>query len=131
MNLTKAAAIIALIVTLIAAGDLLYVLYQEKVELKFELEVLDCAKCRAAKGAAIANWEYVESHIELLDQQHKYAEEVAFQKQHASERPVNTDLPCPNCDLTGPDYTTPGAIAVVGLIVTLALFGATNRKTES
>jgi len=116
MNPTKAAAILALIVTLAAAGDLLYVQYQEKVELKFALEALDCAKCRSAKSAAVANWEYVESEIELLDQQQKYAEEAAFQKQHAGERPVNTDLPCPIATRP-PGLQHTGAIAIIGLIV--------------
>ncbi len=129
MNPTKAAAILALIVTLAAAGDLLYVLYQDKVELKFVNEALDCLACKSAKNAAVANWEYVESKIELLDAQHRYAEEAAFKKQHAGEQPVNTDLPCSSCDLPGPDYTTPGAVAVVGLIVSLALFGAAKPKS--
>jgi hypothetical protein len=125
MNPTKTAAILA------AAGDLLYVLYQEKVELKFALEALDCANCRTAKNAAVANWGYVQSEIELLDQQHKYAEEAAFQKKHAGEEPVNTDLPCPNCDTPDPDYTAPGAIAIVGLLTSLALFGAAKKKTPA
>jgi polyferredoxin len=128
MNPTKAAAILALIVTLVAVGFMCVTLYQEKVELKFALEAMGCASCVSGKEAVVANWRYVQSHIELLKAQGKDREALNFEREHAGERPINTDLPCPTCDLPGPDYTTPGAVAVVGLIVSLALFGAAKPR---
>jgi polyferredoxin len=128
MNPTKAAAILALIVTLVAVGFMCVTLYQEKVELKFALEAMGCAKCVSAKEAAVANWHYVQSQIELLKAQGKDREALKFEREHAGERPVNSDLPCPTCDLPGPNYATPGAVAIVGLIVSLALFGVAKPK---
>jgi len=128
MNLIKVAATIALLVTLVAVGYLCVTFYQEKVELRFQLEALKCASCVTSKEAAVANWRAVQSQIELLKAQGKDREALKFERDHANEQPVNTDLPCPTCDLPGPDYTTPGAVAVVGLVVSLALFGAAKPK---
>jgi hypothetical protein len=127
MNPTKAAAVLALIVTVVALGFMCVTLYQEKVELKFALEAMGCASCVTAKEAIAANWRAVQSQIELLKAQGKDQEALNFERQHAGEQPVNTDLPCPTCDLPGPNYTTPGAVVIVGLIVSLALFGAAKR----
>jgi hypothetical protein len=128
MNPTKAAAVVALVVTLVAAGDLCVTLYQDKVQLKFQLEAMRCASCVSGREAAAANWNYVQSQIELLKIEGKDREAFKFEQDHAGERPVNADVPCPYCDLPPPDYTTPGVVAVVGLIVSLALFGAAGRQ---
>ena len=128
MNAMKSAAVVALLVTLVAVGYLCVTFYQEKVDLKFQIEALSCASCTTAKEAAVANWNYVQSRIELLKTQGKDREALQFEREHAGERPVNTDLPCPTCNLPGPDYMTPGAVAIVGLIVSLALFGAAKPK---
>jgi hypothetical protein len=128
MNPTKAAAILALIVTLVAVGFMCITLYQEKVELKFALEALRCASCVTGKEAAAANWRAVRSQTDLLKAQGKDREALKFEREHEGEKPINGDLPCPTCDLPGPNYTTPGAVAVVGLIVSLALFGAAKPK---
>jgi len=69
VNPTKAAATIALIVTVIAAGYLCVTFYEDKVLRNNQIEALHCASCISAKEAAIANWNYVQSHIELLQAQ--------------------------------------------------------------
>jgi hypothetical protein len=125
MNPIKAAAIIALIVTLVAVGFMCVTLYQEKVELKFALEAARCLSCISGKEAAVANWRAVQSHLGLLDAEAKYGEEKEYLLKHAGEEPVNIDVPC---DLPGPDYTTPGAVAIVGLMVSLTLFGFARRR---
>jgi hypothetical protein len=129
MNPTKAAAILALVVTLVAVGFMCATLYQEKVELKFTLEAMHCASCVTGKQAAVANWHAVQSQIELLKAQGKDRQALTFEEAHAGDQPVNTDLPCPTCNLPGPDYMTPGVIAIVGFTVSLALFGAAKPKT--
>ena len=128
MNPTKAAAAIALIVTVVAAGYLCVTFYDDKVALKYQIEALHCASCMSAKEAAVANWNAVQSHIELLQAQGKDREALKFAQDHAGEKPVNTDVPCPNCDLPSPDYTTPGAVVVIGLIVSLTLFGVAGKQ---
>ncbi len=124
--MTKAAAIIALIVTLIAAGYLVY--ESTAVRDAYKASILACMSCTTAKQAAEANWRWVESSIELLKAKGQYREAEKFAKDHAGERPVNTDVPCSDCGAIVPNYTTPGAVAVVGLIVSLVLFGAAKPK---
>jgi hypothetical protein len=121
MNPTKAAAILALIVTLVAVGFMCVTLYQEKVELIFALEAMRCASCVTAKEAVVANWRAVQSQIELLKAQGKDREAFEYEQKHAGEQPVNIDEPCPDCGLPSPNYTTPGAVS-------LALFGAARPK---
>jgi hypothetical protein len=128
MNPTRAAATIALIVTLVAAGYLCVILYQDKVEMKFQIEALHCASCISAKEAAVANWNYVQSYIELLQAQGKDREALKFARDHAGEKPVNSEVPCPDCDLHSADYTTPGAVALVGLLISLTLFGVAGKQ---
>jgi len=122
--LTRVAAMIAMVVTLAAAGYVSFVFYQDKVERKFDKAASLCALCTAGKQAALANWDSVQSHIAQLKSQGKNKDAARFAQEHAGERPVDTDVPCSDCGLPGPDYNTPGAVTAVGLIASVVLFGA-------
>jgi len=122
MNLTKAAAIIALMVALVAAGYLVY--ESTAVRVRYKASIMACMSCTATKEAVAANWHWVESSIELLKAKGKYREAEKFAQKHADERPINTDVPCSDCDTPAPDYSTPSAVAAVGLIASVVLFGA-------
>jgi len=127
MNPTKAAAILALIVSIGSAG---YLVYQATaVKAKYETDVADYEHCMSGRQAATANWEYVQSEIELLTTQHKYQEAIDFQKKHAGERPLFIGECGQFLDMQPPIYARPAGIAVVGLIASLALFGAAKPKT--
>jgi hypothetical protein len=128
MNLTKAAAIVAIMVTVAAGGDLCFILYQDKVEDKFEKQASRCALCTVSGQAAAINWNYVQSHIKMLNAQGKNKEAAKFAEEHANQKPVDVDLPCSDCDLPGPDYNTPGSITAVGMIASAVLFAAARRK---
>ncbi len=122
MNLTKAAAVITLIVALVAAGYLAY--ESTVVRGRYKAAILTCMDCTTVKEAVAANWRWVESSIELLKARGKYREAEKFAQEHARERPVNADVPCPDCDTPAPYYSMPSAVAVLGLIVSAVLFGA-------
>lgn len=126
MNPTKAAAILALIVTMGAAG---YLVYQAtSVKAKYEADIREYVKCKAAREAALANWDYVQAHIDLLKAEGEYGEAAEFQQQHAAERPLFIGECGQFLDMQPPVYTWPAGIPVVGLIVSLALFGAAKPK---
>jgi hypothetical protein len=122
MNPTKAAAIIALIVALAAAGYLVY--ESTAVRDRYKASIVACMSCTATKEAVAANWRSVESSLELLKAKKKYREAEKFAQKHADERPINTDVPCSDCATPAPDYATPSAVAAVGLIAAVVLFGA-------
>ncbi len=128
MNLTKAVAVVAIIVTVAAGGYLCFILYQDKVEGKFEKQASRCALCTVSKQAAATNWDYVQSHIKILNAQGKNKEAAKFAEEHANQKPVDADLPCSDCDLPGPDYNMPGAITAVGMIASTILFEAARRR---
>jgi hypothetical protein len=90
MNPTKAAACLALVVAVIAAGYLCYALYENVILLKAANESLDCADLRIESGV--------------------------------------TDCSASNVAL---EYGVSGGIAVVGLIASLALFGAAKSSKPS
>ena len=118
----KAAAIISLMIALAAAG---YLIYESTViRNRYNEAVLSCKDCTAVKEAVAANWKAVESNIELLKSKGKYREAAKYAKEHAIEKPVEVDVPCVDCDTPAPDYSTPSAIAVSGLILSTVLFGA-------
>jgi len=126
MNLTKAAAMITLIVALAAAG---YLAYEAAfVRSRYDAAVLACANCTTLKESMAANWREVESSIELLKAKRKYREAEKFARDHAREKPLDIDVPCTDCETPAPDYAMPSTIAGVGLIGSALLFGATKPR---
>jgi hypothetical protein len=126
MNPTKAAAILTLIVAIGAAG---YLIYQATVvRAKYEADVVSVAACATKREATTANWEEVQSKIELLKAQGKYKEALDFAKQHAEEKPFFVGECGQSLDLQPPTYALPAGISVVSLIASLALFGAAKSK---
>jgi hypothetical protein len=122
MNPTKAAAILALMVAICATG---YLIYQATVvRAQYEADIGHLVACTTKREATTANWEEVQSKIELLRAQGKYKEAIDFEKQHAGERPLFFGECGEFLDLQPPTYGLPAGISVVGLIVSLALFGA-------
>jgi len=118
----KAAAILALGIALAAAA---YLIYQSTViRNRYNEAVLNCRDCTAVKEAFASNWKTVESNIALLKSKGKNREAEKYAKEHAIEKPVDVDVPCSDCDIPAPEYSTPGAIAVSGLILAMVLFGA-------
>src|ERR1700686_2824042 len=126
MNLTKAAAVITLIVALVAAGYLAY----EATFLRsgYDAPGLACTNCTTLKESMAANWREVESSIELLKAKRKYREAKKFGRAHAGEKPPHIDVPCMDCETPPPDYTMASAIAGLGLIASTLLFGASKPR---
>jgi hypothetical protein len=122
MNLTKTAAILALMVALAAAGQLIYL--STVVRSRYQASVSNCMTCTAVKEAVTSNWRSVESSIELLKAQKKYREAEKVAQEHAGEKPVDIDVPCSDCETRAPDYSTPTTVAALGLLVAAVLFGA-------
>ncbi len=126
MNPTKAAAILALIVTIGAVG---YLVYQATaVRAKYEADIREYVKCKAAREAALANWDYVQAHIDLLIAEGEYGKAGEFKQEHAGERPLSIGECGQFLDVQPPIYVLPAGIAVVGLIASLVLFGAAKPK---
>jgi hypothetical protein len=118
----KAAAILALLIALAATG---YLIYQSTIiRNRYNEAALNCRDCTAVKEAFASNWKTVESNIELLKSKGKNREAEKYAKEHAIEKPVDVDIPCSDCDTPAPEYSTPSAIAVSGLILSMVLFGA-------
>ena len=126
MNLTKAAAVITLIVGLVAAGYLAYEL--TLVRGRYDAAVMACTNCTTLKESMAANWREVESSIALLKAKGKYREAEKFARDHTGEKPPDVDLPCMDCETPAPDYTMPGAIAGLALIASTLLFGASKPR---
>jgi len=126
MNLTKAAAVITLIVALVAAGYLAY--ESTLVRNRYNAAVLACTNCTTLKESMAANWREVESNIELLKAKRKYREAEKFARDHAGEKPPDIDVPCTDCETPAPDYTMPSAIAGLGFIASALLFGASKPR---
>jgi hypothetical protein len=126
MNLTKAAAVITLIVGLVAAGYLAYEL--TLVRGRYDAAVLACTNCTTLKESMAANWREVESSIALLKAKGKYREAEKFARDHTGEKPPDVDLPCMDCETPAPDYTMPSAIAGLGLIASTLLFASKPRR---
>jgi hypothetical protein len=122
MNLTKTAAILALIVALAAAGYLTYL--STVVRSRYEKSISNCMTCTAVKEAVASNWRSVESSIELLKSKKKYREAEKVAQEHAGEKPVDIDVPCSDCETPAPDYSTPTTVAALGLLASAVLFGA-------
>jgi hypothetical protein len=126
MNLTKAAAVITLIVALVAAGYLAY--ESTLVRSRYNAAVLACKNCTTLKESIAANWREVESSIELLKAKGKYREAAKFARDHAGEKPLDMEVPCMDCETPAPDYTMPSDIAALGLIASALLFGASKPR---
>jgi hypothetical protein len=126
MNLTKAAAVIVLIVALVAAGYLTYEAIL--VRSRYDAAVLACRNCTTLKESMAANWREVESGIELLKAKRKYREAEKFAREHAGEKPLDIDVPCMDCETPAPDYNMPSTIAGLGLIASALLFGASKPR---
>ncbi|MGA2979270.1 MAG: hypothetical protein ABSD76_06735 [Terriglobales bacterium] len=126
MNLTKAAAVLALMVALAAAADLIY--ESTVVRNRYNSAHLSCMNCTAVKEALAANWRVVESNIELLKAKGENREAEKFARDHAAEKPISIDVPCLDCDTPAPDYSMPSAVAAVGLIASRVLFGAVKPR---
>jgi hypothetical protein len=124
MNPTKAAAIVALIVTLGAGAYLAYELTVIAPEQENEASI--CAHCTQARQAAAANWAKIQTHVQRLEAEGLDIAAVEYERQHLGERPVTLG-PCSGCDFSSLDYKTPSAIAIIGLITSLVLFGAAQR----
>jgi hypothetical protein len=126
MNLTKATAVISLIVALVAAG---YLAYEAAfVRSRYDAAVLACTNCTTLKESLAANWREVESSIELLKAKRKYREAEKVARDHAREKPLDIDVPCMDCETSAPDYTMPSTIAGLGLIASALLFGASKPR---
>ena len=122
----KSAATIALLIALAAAG---YLIYQSTViRSRFNEAVLNCRDCTAVKEAFADNWKTIESNTALLKSQGKNREVEKYAKEHAREKPVDVDVPCLDCETPAPEYATPSAVAVSGLILSMVLFGAAKPK---
>jgi hypothetical protein len=122
MNVTKTAAILALMIALAAAGYLIYL--STVVRQRYQASVANCTTCTAIKEAVASNWRSVEATIGHLKAQKKFREAEQVAREHAGERPVNIDVPCSDCGTPAPDYSTPTSVAAVGLLVSAILFGA-------
>jgi hypothetical protein len=104
------------------------VVYQHAViEEQDQKAALECLSCNAAKEAAVANWEDVQSKVDLLLAPGKPREALKFKHEHEGERPLNQDIPCSARDFSPPEYWIPSAIGVLGLIISLTLFGVAQR----
>ena len=126
MNLTRTAAIIALMVAFAAA---VYLVYQSTVARdRYKAARLACANCTAVKEAVAANWQVVQSNIENLKAQGKYREAEKFAREHAREEPSDIVVPCMDCDIPAPDYSLPSAVTAVGLMASSILFGAVKQR---
>ncbi len=124
--MTKAAAVVMLIIALAAAG---YLAYQaDVVRPKYQAAALACTNCTSVKEAAAAHWQQIESSIEVLKAQKKSREAEKFAHDHASEKPLDIDVPCADCETQPPDYTRPGTVAVLGSIASAMLFGAVKTR---
>jgi hypothetical protein len=126
MNLTKGAAVIALIVALVAAGYLTY--DATLVRSRYDAAVLACTNCTTLKESMAANWREVQSSIERLKAKGKNREAEKVARDHAGEKPPDIDVPCMDCETPAPDYTLPSAIAGLGLIASTLLFGASKPR---
>jgi hypothetical protein len=122
MSLTKVAAIITLITALAATGYLVYQLTLVRSE--YQAAALNCKDCTAVKEAVATNWLAIQARIDVLKAKGKSREAEKLAQEHASEKPVNIDVPCSDCEVAAPDYSKSSAVAVVGLVVSALLFGA-------
>jgi hypothetical protein len=124
--MTKAAALITMMVALVAAAYLVY--EATVVRPKYQAAALACTNCTTVKEAAEAHWRQIEATIELLKAQTKYREAEKFAHDHASEKPLDIDIPCADCETPAPDYTKPGTAVVLGSIASAMLFGAVKAR---
>jgi hypothetical protein len=126
MNLIRAAATIALAVTVCAAAYLAYQL--AIVRPRFDSATASVEKCTSNRNAALANWTEITDKVELLNGEGKLEEAIKLLKEHSGERPFFIGECSQFVDLTPPRYAPSGAIAVVGLITTMVLFGVSQPK---
>src|SRR5260370_24674331 len=109
MNLTKAAAVITLIVALVAVGYLAY--ESTLVRSRYNAAVLACPNCTTLKESMAANWREVEPSIALLKAKRKHPEAEKFTRKHAGVKHLATHIPRMDCETAPPDYTMPIVLA--------------------
>jgi hypothetical protein len=113
---------VVLFTALCAMGYLVYELVVVKPG--YEADLLRYMSCTAHREAALADWRYFQSHIDLYKTWRKHLEFAGFEKLEAIGK-----WKCPNYDdLTAPNYGLPGSVAIVNRATSLALFGAVNPK---
>ena len=84
--------IAAFATVLYEVGKGAYNLYQNIVNLKAEIDALGDASSKTAQEAAAANWQYVQSYVELLKAQGKFTEAQQQATAHAGEKPERLSL---------------------------------------
>lgn len=126
MNPTKAAAIIALIVTVVAA---VYLAYQAAfVRARYESNTQYVEACQAQRDADFEKWQQGQAKIDGLINEGKYDEARAAAIQHEQGKPIVIAECDAFRDMRPPIYAWPTGITIVGLITSLVLFGAAKPK---
>ncbi len=124
MNPIKIAATIALTVALGATAYLVYVM--TVVKSAQDKAADSCASCQMARDNAAMKWKVDEEKIRAAELAGGELARLAAERAYAGDRPVILG-PCSGCDFPPPDYETPGAVAVLGLVTSLVLFGVAKR----
>jgi hypothetical protein len=125
MNPTKVAAILALLVAIGAASDLIYQLaVVEPEHRKYALTVYDC---QIKEINVEQEWKIIQLHIQKLRAEGRDREASKYELQHLGDEP--THIGCGDPELfPSPSYGIPSGIAIISLIASLALFGAAKNK---
>jgi hypothetical protein len=121
-DMRRTMAAVVLFTALCAIGDLAHELIVVKP--RYEADLLHYMSCTARREAALADWRHFQNHMDLYEIRGQHPEFAGLEKRDAIGK-----WKCPNYDdLTPPIYGLPGSVAVVGLITSLALFGAAKPK---
>jgi hypothetical protein len=126
MNLIKVAAIATLVVTLIAGGDLDYELTAVKSEQ--EKAAYICTMCKLERDTAAMKWEVDKEKVRAAELAGGELARLAAEQAYAGDRPVILG-PCPGCDFPPPDYETPTVVAIIGLVMSMVLFGVAKHAS--
>ena len=128
MNLTKAAAVLTLIVALVVAGYL--ACEATLVRSRYDAAVLACTNCTTLKESMAAK--LIGERSSPTSNFSRLSENIGkpknLHRDHAGEKPPDIDVPCTDCETLAPDYTMPSTIAGVGLIASTLLFGASKPR---
>lgn len=127
MNPMKVAALIALLTAIASNG---YFIYQATAVRERRAEsVRKYWVCKTGQDAAAANWDNVQRNIDILQRHGQYKQALEYARIHEGERPVQL-VPCSFGMQSEPQYFIPGAITVLGLIVSFALFGSAKSSAK-
>jgi len=88
---------IAMVVTLAAAGYVSFVFYQDKVERKFDKAASLCALCTTGKQVAQTNWDSVQSHLEQLKSQKRNKRRKNSRKHMPARSPMTLPARIATC----------------------------------